>query len=106
MMTWTIEYITEAQNDLAKLDHSQRMQVLKAIKKVAENPLSQAEGGYGKPLGSRQDSRLAGYFKIKLLKLGLRIVYGLVREQSIMRIIIISVRDDEQVYRLAEKRTN
>ncbi|WP_242843551.1 AbrB/MazE/SpoVT family DNA-binding domain-containing protein [Thermincola ferriacetica] len=29
--------------------HSQRLQVLKAIDKVSDNPLPQNEGGYGKP---------------------------------------------------------
>ena len=44
-MAWTIEYILQAQSDLDQLDHSARMQVLKAIKKVAQNPLPKSEGG-------------------------------------------------------------
>ena len=46
---WKIEYLREAVEDLKKLDHSQRLQVVKAIDKVSENPLPQAEGGFGKP---------------------------------------------------------
>lgn len=42
--------------------------------------------------------------KIKLLNQGLRIVYKLVREYGVMRIIVISIRDDEQVYKIAQKR--
>jgi hypothetical protein len=32
MMTWNIEYLTEAEADLKELDHSQQIQVIKAIK--------------------------------------------------------------------------
>ena len=32
-MAWAIEYFKEAQKDLAKIDHSQKLQVLKAIEK-------------------------------------------------------------------------
>jgi mRNA interferase RelE/StbE len=103
-MTWTVEYLKEAEADLKGLDRSQQIQVLKAIQKVSKNPLPNTEGGYGKPLGNRVSSKLAGYLKIKLVKLGLRVVYCLVMEKHSMRIIIISVRDDEKVYQMAQER--
>ncbi len=103
-MAWAIEYIEEAMNDLRHLDHSQQLQVLKAIKKASSNPLPNTEGGYGKPLGNNQSSQVAGFLKIKLLKLGLRIVYCLAREKNVMKIIIISIRDDEKVYKMAQDR--
>ena len=58
----------------------------------------------GKPLGNHASSRLSGFYKIKLKNLGYRVVYDLVREGSVMKIIIISVRDDEAVYKEAERR--
>ena len=91
-MTWTIRYLPEALQDLRALDSSRRARVLKAIEKVSLNPLPNSEGGYGKPLGNRQHSRLAGYLKNKLLKDGLRVVYGLVRDKEVMKIVIISDR--------------
>jgi len=103
-MAWAVEYTREASDDLGELDHSQQVQVLKAIRKVAGNPLPTTEGGYGKPLGSHSASHLAGYLKIKLLKLGIRVVYRLVREPDRMRILIIAVRQDEQVYRMLQER--
>lgn len=103
-MKWDVEYTHESIQDLLRLDNSQRIQVLKAINRVSGNPLPSSEGGYGKPLGNRMSGHLGGYFKIKLQKMGLRVVYCLVREDKLMRIIIISVRDDETVYRLAQKR--
>ena len=91
-MTWTIRYLPEALQDLRALDSSRRARVLKAIEKVSLNPLPNSEGGYGESLGNRQNSRLAGYLKIKLLKDGLRVVYGLVRDKEVMKIVIISDR--------------
>lgn len=102
-MKWTVEYIKEAQKDLRKLDPYVRKLVLKAIDKTAERPLPPPEG-IGKPLGSHVSSRLSGFYKIKLRNLGYRVVYDLVREGSVMKIIIISVRDDEEVYKEAERR--
>lgn len=74
MSAWRIEYIKAAEKDLLALDHSQQLQVLKAIEKVSANPLPTNEGGLGKPLGSHSGNNLTGYLKIKLLKLGLRVV--------------------------------
>ena len=103
---WQVEYLKEAVEDLKRLDHSQRLQVLKAIDKVSGNPLPQNEGGYGKPLGNRNSTRLAGYLKIKLKRLGLRVVYKLVREKDVMKIIVVSARADGEVYLLVRKRTD
>ena len=103
---WQVEYLKEAVEDLKRLDHSQRLQVLKAINKVSSNPLPQNEGGYGKPLGNRNSTRLAGYLKIKLKRLGLRVVYKLIKEKDVMKVIVVSARADDEVYLLAQKRTD
>ena len=102
-MKWTVEYIKEAQKDLRKLDPYVRKLVLKAIDKTAERLLSLPDG-IGKPLGNHASSNLSGFYKIKLKNLGYRVVYDLVREGSVMKIIIISVREDETVYKEAEHR--
>ena len=98
-MKWTVEYIKEAQKDLRKLDPYVRKLVLKAIDKTLPPP-----DGIGKSLGNHASSKLSGFYKIKLKNLGYRVVYDLVREGSVMEIIIISVRDDETVYKEAERR--
>lgn len=102
-MSWKIEYIKEAQRDLQKLDPYNRRLILKAIEKTAERPLPPPEG-IGKPLGSHVAANLSGYYKIKLRDLGYRVVYGLIREGNTMKVIVISIRDDEAVYREAERR--
>lgn len=73
-MSWTLEYLPEAEKDLKALDGSQRLLVLKAIKKVQQNPLPAEEKGYGKALGNHSRTNLAGFLKIKLRASGLRVV--------------------------------
>jgi len=101
---WTVKYLKAALDDLKKLDHSQRIEVLKKINRIAENPLPHSEGGYGEPLGNLKIAQLTGCCKIKLQKLGLRVVYSLEKDELLMRIIVVSARADEEVYKIAQKR--
>ncbi|MDE6502067.1 MAG: type II toxin-antitoxin system RelE/ParE family toxin [Ruminococcus sp.] len=105
-MNWSVEYLPEAKKDLKNLDGSQRLLVLKAIKKVQTNPLSQSEGGYGKPLGNKNVNDLSGFLKVKLKSAGLRIVYKTVKTDDKMLVIVIGARADEEVYNIAGKRIN
>lgn len=57
-MTWQVEFLEEAKKDMTRLDHSVQVQVFKGIRKVAQNPLSADEGGYGKPLGNKSGNDL------------------------------------------------
>lgn len=104
MESWKIEFLECAKDEFDKLDGSQKPQVAKAIQKVSKNPLPDTQGGYGKPLGSKGNNNLTNLLKIKLKKLGLRIVYKLIFEGKIMKIIVISVRADNEVYEIASKR--
>ncbi len=101
---WKIEYLKAALEDMNKLDKSRRIEVIKKIKQVAINPLPKNKGGYGDSLGNIGGRKLVGYCKIKLLKLGIRVVYRLARSQETMQIIVVSVRADDEVYKLAQKR--
>ena len=103
-MAWIVEYTKTADADLNELDNSQKIQVIKAIRKVSENPLPSTKGGYGKPLGHHASANLVGYSEIKLKKLGIRVIYRIVQEKEVMRIVIISIRGDEQVYKLLHER--
>jgi len=105
-MKYTVDYTRLAKADLKELDNSQRQQVRKLIDKVSQNPLPKSEGGYGSPLGHKQGANLTELCKIKLLKLGIRVVYKLVREGEIMKIIIIAARADEEVYSIASRRVD
>lgn len=103
-MSWDIEYLPEALDDLHQLDGSQRLLIRKAIAKVSQNPLPKEEGGLGIPLGNKSGRNLTGFLKIKLLKAGLRAVYKLVRVNNTMLIVVIGARADDEVYDLAAMR--
>lgn len=103
-MMWGIEFLEEAEKDMKKLDHSAQIQVLKGIRKVSQNPLPVEEGGYGKPLGNKIGINLTNLMKIKFRDIGIRVVYKIERIDGIMKIIVISARTDEQVYKEAAKR--
>lgn len=103
-MNWNVEFLEEAKKDLKHLDHGAQIQVLKGIQKVAQNPVSVNEGGYGKPLGHHRGTDLTGLFKIKYRDLGLRVVYKTEIVENCMKIIVVSARSDEQVYREAARR--
>ena len=104
MKYWDVKYTEEAGKDRDALNTSSRNQVDKAIRKVSQNPLPKSEGGYGTPLGHKQGKNLTGLYKIKLLKLGIRIVYRIIREDEIMKVIVIAARADDEVYKIADKR--
>lgn len=89
---------------MKKLDNSLKKQVLVGIRKVSKNPLPQSEGGYGKALGNIQGTELTGFFKIKYRGIGIRVVYTLVKNYNIMNIIVVSIREDSESYKKAQKR--
>lgn len=103
-MTWRIEFLDEAEKDMKKLDHSVQIQVLKGIRKVSQNPLPTEEGGYGKPLGNKSGVNLTNFMKIKFRDLEIRVVYKVEQMDGVMKIIVVSARTDEQVYKEAAKR--
>ena len=103
-MSWIVEYLPEAKEDLQNLNKDVRIAVLQAIKKVRENPLPKSENGYGNPLGNKSGTNLIGFFKIKLLKYGIRVVYKLIRTETSMIIVVIGARRDDEVYIIAAKR--
>lgn len=103
-MTWSIEFLEEAEKDMKELDHSTQIQVLKGIRKVSQNPVTTEEGGYGKPLGNKNGNNFTNLMKIKFRDLGIRVVYKVERIDGVMKIIVVSARTDEQVYKEAAKR--
>lgn len=103
-MVFEVVFLKEAKRDFDKLDGSVRLVVAKALLKTASNPLPESEGGYGKPLGRRSGNDLAGLLKIKLKGSGIRVVYKLQRNEGKMCIVVIGVRDDNEVYREAQRR--
>lgn len=104
MKTWSISLTPDSQKDYKKLDGSQKAKVDAAIEKLLENPLPRAKGGYGQELGNKYGYNLAGYLKIKLRGSGIRIIYDVKEEHGKAYVIIIGMRKDEKVYKLAARR--
>lgn len=100
-MKWAVLYLPEVEKDVAALSRTQQVLVRKAIDRVSENPLPQSEGGCGKPLGHKHGLNLTNLMKIELQGAGLRIVYKLIRTETRMLVIVVSVREDDDVYELA-----
>lgn len=103
-MSWTVYYLKQAERDIRHLKEPAKSHIFKAIAKIAENPLPQSEGGYGKPLGNKRDINLTGLLKVKLRDDGIRIVYKLERSEHGMTIIVVGVRADDAVYKEAARR--
>lgn len=101
-MIWGIEFLQEAEKDMKRLDHSVQIQVLKGTKKVSKNPLPVSQGSYGKPLGNKENTNLTNLMKIKFRDIGIR--YKIEYVDEVMKIIVISARTDEQVYKEASKK--
>ena len=104
MGNWNIIYGEGVADDMKALDGSVRPQVFSAIRKVSQNPLPLREGGYGMELGKRNGIDLTGCLKIKLKKIGVRVVYRLERSEHEMNIIVVGMRADMKVYKQAAKR--
>lgn len=102
---YKVEYTDEATSDLKVFGKVQQKAVRKAIDRVSQNPLPKNEGGYGNPLGNKHGYNLTGLCKIKLLKMGIRVIYKLVRDGEIMKIVVVAARADGEAYRLAAQRT-
>ena len=103
MNSWAVEFTNEAKRDMCDFNRTQRLQISKAINKVSKNPLPSSEGGYGKPLGNRS-TNLTGLLKIKLLKLGIRVVYKLAQADGVKKIIVVAARANDEVYEIAARR--
>ena len=104
MMTWNLIFLPEADDDFNSLDLRRQLIVDTAIKRVLQNLLPQSESGYGKPLGLKGGRNLTGFLKIKLKGEGIRIAYQLIRTRTTMRVVVVGVGEDDEVYKMALKR--
>ncbi len=103
-MTWTIRFLPEAQKDLKNLSGNQSRMVAKSIQRVEANPLPKSEGGYGISLGHKGNRDLTNFLEIKLRGAGIRVIYKLIRTETEMLVVVIGLREDEDVYDVAQHR--
>jgi mRNA interferase RelE/StbE len=98
MKLYKISFHPEAQKELLSLDGSIRLIVLKQIKKLEQLPQ------LGELLGNKHGYDLSGYRKLYANKKNIRIVYSIIEEQILVKIIAIGKREDFQVYKDANNR--
>ena len=103
-MNWKLRFLPEVRKDFRKLDGSQKQRVSKAIDRTLKNPLPNSEGGYGIELGHKGGINLTNCLEIKLRGEGIRVIYKLIRTDTEMLVIIVGLREDEEVYDNAEER--
>lgn len=103
-MTREAEYISDMLSDLDRLDGFQRVVVCRTVTRVSTNPVPQGMGSYGNPLGNRGGENRMGLLKTKLCGSGPRIVYGLGHSEGKTAVVVVGVRADEEVYRIAVHR--
>jgi mRNA interferase RelE/StbE len=98
MKLYKIAFHPDAQKELLSLDGSIRIIVLKQIKKLEQFPQ------LGELLGNKHGYDLTGYRKLYANKKNIRIVYSIIEEQILIKIIAIGKREDFQVYKDANNR--
>lgn len=95
---YKILFHPEAKKELDLLAGSNRILVLKQIKKLSESP------ELGDALGNIAGLDLSGYRKMYANKKQIRIVYKIIEKRIEVFIIAISNREKSKVYELASKR--
>ena len=84
--------------DMKKLNRSIQIQVLKKLKQLALSP------ELDKPLGNKNGLNLTGLRKVYVAKKQVRIVYEIIDDLLVVKVIAIGKREEMQVYKEAEKR--
>ncbi len=95
---YEIKYHPLIEEDLRQLNNSIRIEVFKKLEKVKNSP------ELGKPLGNKNGLNLTGLKKVYVAKKQVRIVYEIIDNILIVKIIAIGRREDMEVYKQAEQR--
>jgi len=97
-MSYEIVLKVEADEELSKLSHREKILVFKQFKKISISP------ELGQKLGNKSGLDLSGCRKMYVDKKKIRIIYKVIDTQIIIEIIAIGKRDEMQVYKDASQR--
>ncbi|WP_042051882.1 type II toxin-antitoxin system RelE family toxin [Aeromonas dhakensis] len=92
---YELDFDEAAWEEWQRLDHAVRSQAAKKLAKVLEHPHNPANALHGD---------LAGCYKVKLLKAGVRIVYTVEDDRLVVLVLAVGKRDKSAAYRAAEQR--
>lgn len=100
MTKWRVEFLPLARADFNSLDHSVKLRLKSALRKLEIDPIS-----YGDPLGERMGRDLTGLYSLRGLDRKIRVVYavfdGLVQ---VVLILTVAARERMEVHRLTYER--
>lgn len=93
-MIYRIEFIPSSEKEFRKLDISLRKQFVEKLKERAENPRVESAKLRG----------MKDCYKIKLRNAGYRLVYQVIDERIVVKVIAVGKRDRSDVYNKAQLR--
>lgn len=97
-MSFRVELIDAAKEDLAGLDHAARLRVVKKLALLEENLEA------GQPLGARQAGNLTGFRKLVVGNRQWRIIYRAVPAENRAEVCLIGNRSEGDCYKEAYRR--
>jgi len=95
---YEIKYHPLIEKDLRNLNNSIRIEVFKKIKKIQKSP------ELGEPLGNKNGLNLTGLKKMYVAKKQIRIVYEVMDNIVVVKVLAIGKREDMEVYKEAALR--
>ncbi|MEN4046330.1 type II toxin-antitoxin system RelE family toxin [Sulfurimonas sp. NWX367] len=95
---YKIIYHPLVEEDLKKLNNSVRIEVFKKLEKIKVSP------ELGPLLGNKNNLNLSGLRKVYVAKKQVRIVYEIVDDILVVKVIAIGKREGMKVYTEAQKR--
>ena len=95
---YEIKYHPLIEKDLKELNNSVRIEVFKKIKKIQNSP------ELGEALGNKNGMNLTGLKKMYVAKKQIRIVYEILENIIVVKVLVIGKREDMEVYKEAQKR--
>lgn len=93
-MTYTIEFIPSSEKEFRKLDLDLRKQFVEKLRERAENPRIESAKLRG----------MKDCYKIKLRSSGYRLVYQVIDERIVVKVIAVGKRERSRVYEKAQSR--
>ncbi|MDW7672705.1 MAG: type II toxin-antitoxin system RelE/ParE family toxin [Bacillota bacterium] len=103
MKAYKVEVAAGVAKDIRKLKlskpHIEKLQ--RKIHEIAKNPLPKTEGGYGEPVSSKEQKER--YMKFRFLD-DYRVIYTLVMDEHVMKVLVIGLRKDKEAYQELLKR--
>ncbi|MBN6076206.1 type II toxin-antitoxin system RelE/ParE family toxin [Aggregatibacter actinomycetemcomitans] len=93
-MSYIIEFIPSSEKEFRKLDVALRKQFIEKLKERAENPRVPSAKLHG----------MKDCYKIKLRNAGYRLVYQVIDERIVVKVIAVGRRDRNFVYTKAKSR--